>query len=216
MDFQEFKKILEQNADAKAAAFATGYLRNQFKHYGVPASKKTGLLKPLWDKKTDPIDWGFVDKCWAGEEREWQYVAIEYLWRHVSQLSRTDIPHLRRLAEDKAWWDTIDSLNGLFGDIATRDESVKDIMRKWSVDKNFWIRRISIIFQLSYKGKTDTALLSETIKNNFGDKEFFINKAIGWALREYSKTNSEWVREFIKVNLDDMAKLSIREASKYI
>jgi 3-methyladenine DNA glycosylase AlkD len=89
-------------------------------------------------------------------------------------------------------------------------------MIEWSKDKDFWIRRISIDHQLLRKEKTNVDLLSDIIYNNFGSNEFFINKAIGWSLREYSKYNFRWVKDFVEYNRDKMAKLSIREATKYL
>ncbi len=89
-------------------------------------------------------------------------------------------------------------------------------MKKWSTSDNIWIRRTAIQHQLSLKDKTDKELLEIIIVNCFGTDQFFINKAIGWALREYSKTNLDWVRNFIEKNRDNMSKLSIKEGSKYI
>ena len=89
-------------------------------------------------------------------------------------------------------------------------------MLKWSKDEDFWVRRIAIDHQLCRKEKTNTELLEKIIVNNFGSNEFFINKAIGWSLRDYSKTNPKWVKEFVEKYKDKMDKLSIKEASKYI
>jgi 3-methyladenine DNA glycosylase AlkD len=84
------------------------------------------------------------------------------------------------------------------------------------VDENIWLRRIAIDHQLARKDKTDTALLEQIIVNNLGQREFFINKAIGWSLREYSKTNPDWVRGFIEQHKDGLSPLSVREGSKYL
>ena len=89
-------------------------------------------------------------------------------------------------------------------------------MLKWSTDKDFWVRRIAIDHQICRKDKTNTELLEKILLNNFGSSAFFINKAIGWSLRDYSKTNPDWVRNFVETHKDKMNKLSIREASKYI
>ena len=89
-------------------------------------------------------------------------------------------------------------------------------MRQWSLDEDFWLRRIAIDHQLMRKELTDTNLLAEVICNNFGQTEFFINKAIGWSLRNYSKVNPDWVRVFIDQHASQMAPLSIREARKYL
>jgi 3-methyladenine DNA glycosylase AlkD len=89
-------------------------------------------------------------------------------------------------------------------------------MLAWSTDEDFWLRRITIDHQLCRKDKTNTELLERILINNFGSSEFFINKAIGWGLRDYSKTNPQWVKTFIEKYKDKMNKLSIKEASKYI
>ena len=89
-------------------------------------------------------------------------------------------------------------------------------MLRWSKDQDFWLRRIAIDHQLGRKEKTNTKLLEKIIVNNFGSKEFFINKAIGWALRDYSKTNPKWVENFINTYQNQMNHLSIKEASKYL
>ena len=111
---------------------------------------------------------------------------------------------------------TIDGLDRIVGNIAFEDDIINDLMLEWSKDKDFWVRRIAIDHQLCRKERTNTELLEKVIANNLGSNEFFINKAIGWSLRDYSKTNPEWVRTFIKKYRDKMDKLSIKEASKYI
>ena len=131
-------------------------------------------------------------------------------------LTDEDIPRLKELAITKSWWDTIDNLDRIVGGIALKYPAVNRIILEWSNDDNVWLRRIAIDHQLLRKERTDTELLEKIIKNNFGRTEFFINKAIGWALRDYSKTNPEWVRNFIEKNKDKMSKLSIGEGSKYI
>lgn len=89
-------------------------------------------------------------------------------------------------------------------------------MLEWSLDDDFWVRRVAIDHQLCRKEKTNTELLEKILVNNFGSDEFFINKAIGWSLRDYSKTNPEWVRAFVEKHADRMSKLSVKEAGKYI
>nr|WP_277422287.1 DNA alkylation repair protein [Brachyspira hampsonii] len=107
-------------------------------------------------------------------------------------------------------------MDRIIGDIALKDETVNNILLEWSLSDNIWLRRISIDHQLSRKEKTNRELLEKIIINNLNNKEFFINKAIGLALRDYSKTNANWVRDFIEKHKDNMANLSIKEASKYI
>ena len=131
-------------------------------------------------------------------------------------LTFEDIPAIRKFIDRKQWWDRIDSLDQVIGKIGLRDERVDALMLEWSTDEDFWVRRIAIDHQLLRKDKTNTVLLEKIIVNNLGSDEFFINKAIGWSLRDYSKTDPEWVRDFIERYRNRMDKLSIREAGKYI
>ena len=131
-------------------------------------------------------------------------------------VSYDDIPKIKEYIVNKSWWDTIDFLCKVIGDIELRDLRVKDLMLEWSKDDNIWIKRTAIEHQLNLKEKTDYELLEKIIINCFGTDEFFINKAIGWALREYSKTNPNWVKNFINKYKSKMNDLSIKEASKYI
>ncbi len=127
-----------------------------------------------------------------------------------------DLPRLKKLAQSKSWWDSIDGLDKLVGKIVLVNPEAKQIILEWSLDDDFWLRRIAIDHQLLQKEKTDTKLLEQIPINNLNQTEFFINKAIGWSLRDYSKTNPDWVRAFLDKYRSQMAGLSIREASKYI
>lgn len=89
-------------------------------------------------------------------------------------------------------------------------------MLEWSVSDNIWLKRVSIDFQHKYKDKTNTELLEKIIYNNLGSNEFFVNKAIGWSLRDYSKVNPEWVKGFLDKYKEQLSALSIKEASKYL
>jgi 3-methyladenine DNA glycosylase AlkD len=210
-------KILRDAADPEKAVGMKAYMRSQFAFLGLTTPERRKLSRTFLKEKSesDP-DWGFVFKCWDQPEREFQYLAVDYLSKIAPHLTADDVPKLGQLAVAKTWWDTIDGLDVIIGDIALRFPQVNDTLVAWSVDDNFWLRRIAIDHQLRRKGKTDTNLLEQIIVNNLGQTEFFINKAIGWSLREYSKTNPGWVRRFIKRHRGKMSNLSLNEASKYI
>ncbi|MDR1389350.1 MAG: DNA alkylation repair protein [Treponema sp.] len=213
-----YAKIIEAYRNAADAALAkpmSAYMRDQFFFLGIPRPKRREIAKEFFTAREEKIKWTFVNDCWK-REREFQYLALEYLSKKQHLLVPADVARLRRLAVTKPWWDTIDGLDRIIGAIALRFPEVNQTLLAWSVDKNKWLRRIAIDHQLTRKDKTDTALLEQIIINNFGQKEFFINKAIGWSLREYSKTNPAWVRRFVKKHRGDLAPLSLREASKYI
>lgn len=170
----------------------------------------------LKKNKSQGIDWDFVEACWDKPYREFQYVAIDYLVIKKKDLALKDLPRLKKLAQTKSWWDSIDGLDELVGKIVLNHPEAKTVILDWSVDDDFWLRRLAIDHQLLEKENTDTELLEQILVNNLNQTEFFINKAIGWSLRDYSKTNPDWVRMFINKYRNQMASLSIREASKYI
>ena len=209
---------LEENRNELLAESMSKYMQDKFRFLGVRGATRTEIYKKYFPdaRKTKTIDWDFVENCWNKEEREFQYAVVYYLKAMQKFLKREDISRLKYLIVTKSWWDTVDLLAKVVGSLIIRIEGYDQIMLEWSKDSNIWLRRVAILYQLSLKDKVDKQVLDEILVNNLGDSEFFINKAIGWALRDYSKYNPEWVREFIKKNKENMANLSIREASKYI
>ena len=204
-------------ADPEKAKEMSAYMRDQFAFLGIPSPVRKEMSKEfLKAAKKKPVDWAFVFECWERPEREYQYLAANYLEAVKRSLSPSDIPNIKKLIASRSWWDTVDSLDVLVGDIALRHPEVNETILMWSTDENIWLRRAAIDHQLTRRDKTDTALLEKILLNNLGQDEFFINKAIGWSLREYSKTNPDWVRSFIEKHKNDMKALSIREGSKYL
>ena len=208
----------EENRNELLAESMSKYMQDKFRFLGVRGTTRTEIYKKYFPdaRKTKIIDWDFVESCWNKEEREFQYVVVYYLKAMQKFLKREDISRLKYLIVTKSWWDTVDLLAKVIGSLVIRIEGYDQIMLEWSKDSNIWLKRVAILYQLSLKEKVDKQILERILVDNLGDSEFFINKAIGWALRDYSKYNPEWVREFIKKNKDNMANLSIREASKYI
>lgn len=208
----------EENRNELLAESMSKYMQDKFRFLGIRGATRTEIYKKYFPdtRKTKIIDWDFVESCWNKEEREFQYVVVYYLKAMQKFLKREDISKLKYLIVTKSWWDTVDLLAKVIGSLVIRIEGYDQIMLEWSKDSNIWLKRVAILYQLSLKDKVDKQVLDRILENNLGDNEFFINKAVGWALRDYSKYNPEWVREFIKKNKDNMANLSIREASKYI
>ncbi|MFC3932107.1 DNA alkylation repair protein [Streptococcus dentapri] len=206
------------HANSQQAESMAAYMRNQFPFLGVPTPLRRKLEKDFFKeaKQKASIDWNFVDRLWDLPEREFQYVVCDYLRAMQNFLTETDIPHLKQLAVTKSWWDTIDSLDRTIGNINFPSSLVDETMLEWSRADNFWLRRLAIDHQLLRKDKMKPDLLEKILINNLNQTEFFINKAIGWALRDYSKINPDWVRDFIDTYKNQMVNLSIREASKYL
>lgn len=208
---------LEEMQDHEQATKMSAYMQDRFLFLGVPKPLLKQYIKPYLQKSRKlEFEWEFVHLCWDKPYREAQYVAIEYILLHEKQLMDVDIDKIKELIIDKSWWETVDSLDSIVGTIILKYPYLKEKMRHWSMSENIWLRRVSIDFQQKYKEKTDTTLLEEIICNNIGNNEFFINKAIGWSLREYSKVNPEWVRSFLTRFKDTLSNLSVKEASKYL
>ena len=216
--YLEIKKLFEENRDETNAVKMAAYMRNQFSFYGLATPKRKFLCRVFLKdaKKGTVIDWNFLDQCWNDEYRELQYLAVDYLAAMQKFLTYDDITNIRKYVKTKQWWDTIDGLDRIIGNIAFVDDRVNDLMLQWSVDEDFWVRRIAIDHQLCRKDQTDRDLLEKILVNNLGSSEFFINKAIGWSLRDYSKSNPDWVRRFLERYRNQMNPLSIKEASKYL
>ena len=202
----------EENAVRMAA-----YMRNKFPFLGIQKPKRRELSRAFLKqkKKEKQVDWPFIWKCYGLPEREFHYLALAYLDAVKKRLTPADMGAIKQLVLTHAWWDSTDSLDAIVGDICLRYPEVKETtMREWMGSDSIWLRRISIDFQLRYKEKTDTAFLRRAILANTGTGEFFINKAIGWSLREYSKVDKEWVRRFLAENR--LSPLSRKEAGKYL
>jgi 3-methyladenine DNA glycosylase AlkD len=217
-DYSLILEALRVIADPQKAPQMKAYMKNQFEYLGVqtPPRRQATLSSLPRHKSGDEIDWAFVQACWANPHRELQYVALDYLGRNQNIMDPSHLPLLKNFILDKSWWDTVDGIVHMVGAIVQKNPELKTLMVDWSLDENMWIRRTAIEHQLSLTDKTDTSLLEIILVNNFGSKEFFINKAIGWALRDYSWTNPVWVRDFIESHRSQMARLSIREGGKHV
>lgn len=216
--YLDIKARLEALRSDDNAMKMAAYMRDKFMFYGVATPQRRIAYKDVLmaEKKRGSANWNLLDACWQDEHRELQYFALDYLSAMQRWLTFDDILRIERYVRSKQWWDTIDGLDTIIGKIGLADSRVSEMMLDWSLDDDFWVRRVAIDHQLGRKDKTDAGLLARIIENNLGSREFFINKAIGWSLREYSKTNPEWVRGFIENHRAYMHPLSIREASKYL
>ena len=218
MSLVELFQDLEKNADDEKAKLMKKYMKNQFDFLGIQTPKRKEIYQAYFKeaKKTKYIDWEFIGYCWEKPYREAQYCAIDYLKVMKDVLILEDIQKIKVLLVNKSWWDTVDGLHRVIGDVALKYPEIDEMMIQWSLDENYWLRRVAINHQMHRKEKMKKELLKKILVNNLGQKEFFINKAIGWALRDYSKTNPEWVREFIHKHKEDLSSLSIKEGSKYM
>ena len=213
------KALLNRHRNKSNAVLMKQYMRNQFEFFGIQAVERRHLCGQCI--KSNPIPQGHelrkvVIQLWKQPERELHYFGIELLIKSKKQLTEKDLIFFEFLITTNSWWDTIDYLAGhVIGPWLLQFQKIKkSVTKSWNCSENIWLQRMSILFQLKYKKDTDTHLLSEYILNLRESKEFFIQKAIGWALREYSKTDQKWVIRFISSN--ELKPLSVREGLKVI
>lgn len=211
--FAEFERL----ADPEKAIDMAKYMKNNFYFLGIQKPTRAEFVKPYFQATKDmPLDWEYVDECFKANFREYQYIGLDYLKYNVKKLQVKDLPKLKKLILTKSWWDSVDSIDEFVGYLVLNHPELEEEMLKWSLEDNIWLKRVSINYQLGYKDKTNTKMLEKVIKNNLGSEEFFVNKAIGWALREYSKTNPQWVSDFLNKYQSELSSLSYKEASKRI
>jgi len=195
------------------------YLRDQFEFVGIPTPLRRKISRPFLKKENLPpiteLD-SMIREFWALEGREFQYFGQELAMKYVKTISKEFINTFEFMIETKSWWDTIDMIaKKLVGNYMSRFQKEQNgLLEKWLSSENIWLQRTCLLFQLGYKEKTDTECLFFVIERLKNIDEFFIQKAIGWALREYSKVNPDLVKEYI--NRTELSKLAFTEGMKVI
>jgi 3-methyladenine DNA glycosylase AlkD len=211
--------VFKENQHKKIAGEQAAYMRNQFDFLGISSPVRKELQKPFLQKKYLPgieqIEL-ITKQLWNEPYREFQYFAQEFVFQYRKKFEKKHIKLLEYMISHKSWWDTVDFIaTKLAGNyFILYPEKRNKYIDKWKKSGNIWLQRSSILFQLKYKEQTDFELLGSIIRQLNHTDEFFIDKAIGWALREYSKTNPGKVKEFIANT--HLSKLSIKEGSKYL
>jgi 3-methyladenine DNA glycosylase AlkD len=213
------KRVFEQNASPAQAAPMKKYMRDQFEYLGIKTPRNVALQREFFAEHGFPplsdLD-AVLRGLWSLRQREFQYVAVGLLGRFSKQIPANFIKTIEYLLVTKSWWDTVDSIaGGTVGIHFQRFPAIREkYLAKWRASENFWLRRSAILFQLNYKKETDFELLSEIIRENLGSREFFINKAIGWSLRQYARVDPKAVKKF--VTSTPLHPLSRREAMKHL
>lgn len=208
-------------ADDEQAAAQRAYMRDQFPYLGIPTPARRKLSKAALRKVGTAAQPSTSDcvavalRCWELPEREFRYFAIDYLVANVKYCESALLPTVRALITTDPWWDTTDPLaTRVVGAMVAADSRLVGEMDEWVRDQNIWIARTAILHQLHYKTATDEKRLFEYCTLQAAHPDFFIRKAIGWALREYAYTAPEAVRAFLA--RQELSPLSVREASKHL
>lgn len=220
---REIKAALAPHADAERALAMRAYMRHQFDFIGVPTPLRRQAVTPVF--KRLPVEnadhlLACAHRLWTMPAREYQYVATDLLARNWKTLATTDIAHLLSIAQHASWWDSIDPLAAVIGDVlkAARVETpqAQAVMDAALQHESLWVRRIAMIHQLGWRGHTDEDRLFGYARSLAGERDFFIRKAIGWALRDYARHAPKAVSGFLSASRDLMSPLTLREASKHL
>jgi 3-methyladenine DNA glycosylase AlkD len=218
--FQSTQEWCVQQANPAAASAMKAYMKNHFDFYGINAPSRkvfVSKLKKEWGKSIIPSLPELSILLWQENHRESQYIAVDLWAAYIKHYGPDMLPTLEAMILTKSWWDTVDGIApALVGNILKRyPETRKAYIYKWAESPNIWLQRSAIIFQLKYGKDTDWDLLCETILLHDQSKEFFVRKAQGWALRQYSRYAPEKVHQFIEVN-PQLSGLTKKEALKLI
>ncbi|MDP8202521.1 MAG: DNA alkylation repair protein [Candidatus Tenebribacter burtonii] len=212
-------KLYKANANPDNAAPMAKYMKDLFPYLGIKTPRRKELFQEFIKENSLPqiseLKQITLD-LWDLPEREFQYVAIGLLKKYTNKWNEDFIDLFEQLIVTKSWWDSVDGLaSWMVGEHFKRFPNIRDkYIDRWMRSGNMWLQRACLLFQLGYKEKTDEILMKNLIMSLNGSKNFFINKAIGWILREYSKTNAQAVINF--VNNNELANLSRREALKWL
>ena len=217
---KKIKAIYEKNTNPSQATAMKKYMRDQFEYLGIKTPQAKTLQKEFYAKNGLPdiseLD-TIIRDLWSMPQREYKYVAMGLMDKFDKKLPADFIRTVEHLIVTESWWDTVDLIaSHQVGGMFKKYPKVKDkYLKKWRKSKNIWLRRTTILFQLGYKQEANFDLLCDLIHENLGSDEFFINKAIGWALRQYAKTDPKAVKNFVKAT-KELHPLSRREAMKHL
>ncbi|WP_339923937.1 DNA alkylation repair protein [uncultured Cyclobacterium sp.] len=213
------EREFSNNANRELALQQGAYLRNQFQFFGISTQKRRAIQSPFLHKSMLPPKRELnilVKLLWKKDEREFHYFAQELSLKYMKVTEKEDIHLYVHMVAHQSWWDTVDMIaNKLMGNyFLLFPEERQEHIDKWLQSNNIWLQRSALLFQLKYKEKMDLALLVKCIHHLSGSNEFFINKAIGWVLREYSRIDPAWVKGFVSETA--LNSLSKREALRLV
>lgn len=209
---------LESVADPAASAAMAAYMKHRFEFFGVKTPQRRAITKPTMaaarSASADQLI-EFARACWDEPEREFQYVAQDMLGANVARLESRHLTDIRDLVTTRSWWDTVDALaSWSVGGLVRADRTLANEMDRWIDDDDIWVARSAILHQLRWKEATDADRLFAYAERRASDPEFFIRKAIGWALRQYARTDPDAVRAFVDTH--ELSGLTRREALKHL
>lgn len=216
---QNLRNRLSENSDTATGEWSAAYMKDQFVFFGIKAPLRRTIFKQFLTENAPPQYSDLADlvwELWLEPEREFQYFAIELLERRKKEWTEDMIELFEKLIATKSWWDSVDYISSALVSVYFKrfPNQIVSVTERWMNSENMWLQRVCLIFQLSYRKETDTELMFAYMRRLTYSKEFFIQKAIGWALRQHARTDAEAVRDFVENT--KLAPLSKREALKHI
>ena len=207
--------------DPDKAPQMQAYMKTEMPFYGVQKAGRTAIMRSLVKQFVPEDDLQYealVVALWELPHREERYLALSVARRFTEYIRPPRLPLYQRLIVEGAWWDLVDEVaTKLIRSLVVEyPDETWPVVDGWSDGQDLWLRRTAIICQIGAKGSTDVGRLFRFCRSNLEDPDFFIRKAIGWALREYAKTDPEAVAEFVSTHREDFSGLSFREATKHI
>lgn len=219
-DLAALRTSFEMLADPAKGVEMRRYMRDRFPFLGVSSPERRRAQRDWIARlRTAPIDdvLAAAEACWREPEREFQYAAADLLRRHAKRVEPRHLPAVRGLIERGAWWDVVDSLAPhVVGSLVGRHPELVAEMDRWVLDDDMWVVRSAILHQLTYGDGTDADRLFRYCEQQAGHPDFFVRKAIGWALRQYARVAPDAVRDWVADHEPELSELSVREATKHL
>ncbi len=216
--FEIISLELKRNANLEKSVSMKKYMKEQGEFLGISSPVRKEItkewMKVRWETESENFD--FFHLLWNAPHREFHYLGME--WAHKQKLWKSEkfLSILEHCIHSRPWWDTLDFIaaNWAGGYFSTFPEKREEVLSTWISHSHFWFNRVAILHQLTYKSKTDESWLERSMLPHIQQKEFFIRKSIGWALRQYARTSPDWVKAFVEKH--PLSNLSKREALKHL
>lgn len=209
---------LRAEADPKRAPGQQAYMKSALPFFGVPVPRARRItIDAARGIRDAAVLRDAAVRLWDGAvAREQWYAALALLALRPHRGDPSILPLIEKFVRGGQWWDITDELAHRMAELLDADAvAMSAVVRAWMTDENLWIRRLAILSQLGRRERVDRQLLTDVIEANIADRDFFIRKAIGWALREGARTDPDWVRAFLTGH-PALSPLSVREASKHL
>ena len=214
------RELLAPLADPDDAIHMAAYMKDHFPFFGIKAGPRRTAAKPILQASAhanaDELLM-FASACWDEPEREFHHTAVDVLRKRADMIEPDQLDDLGELIMSKSWWDTVDGLAAwAVGPLVARHPDLVNVMDDWAEDENLWLARTAILHQLHYKDDTDAERLFRYAEDLAPHTDFFIRKAIGWALRQYGRTDPDAVRLWVAAHEASLSGLTRREALKHL